>query len=248
MSTLFNHEATSHPPEHGGNNKFHLISLIPSEDNRLREIGASTGGGKFYQHSDATVYTDIKMCTDLEERLKGLNSDISTASCILNKTESTLVSEVLCGKYTRVDATLLEGILNLKTKTYIGTPKLLEKSLIRDGFQTKERERLSNMPIVHVAGPADGVVSGYAGEINRPIYLDHNHKIIGSCSNASDNRMIYAGINLQDKTLFERFLQTLRSMEVMEFLLILSDLLFIPNSYYRNQSNATHGRGKLDDL
>lgn len=247
VATLFNHEATSHPSEHGGSNRFHLISPIPSEDNRLREIGASTGGGKFYQHSDATVYTDIKTISDLEKRLYELNTDMPTVSSVLNKSESTVTSEVLCGKYTRVDATLLKGIINLKTKTFIGTPELLEKSLIRDGFQKKDLEKLSNMPIAHIAGPADGIISGYVGEINRPIYLGDNNNIIGSCLNASINRMIYVGRDLEDKALFERFLQTLRTMEVLEFLLTPSDLLFIPNSHYRNQSNFTHGRGKLDD-
>ncbi|MCV2884443.1 hypothetical protein OE749_07030 [Aestuariibacter sp. AA17] len=244
ISTLLNHDDVVHPSEHGGGNRFHLIS--PKEE-KLRKVGASTGGGRFFQHSDGTVYTELDSEDALKAKLDELNTDIDTVANRLSKSPEDVVSEVLSGKYTRVDATILKGILNLKTKTYISTPTLLQRSLVKDGFSNEELKRLSNMPIAHIAGPADGEISGFVGEINYPIYLDSDSNIIGTCTNASEGRMKYVGSDVQDAELFEKFLATLRKMEVIEFFLKPGDLLFIPNSCYQNQPNATHGRGELDD-
>ncbi|WP_423910813.1 hypothetical protein [Candidatus Spongiihabitans sp.] len=135
IAALFNHDAIIHPSEHGGKNRFHLISPISNEDKRLRKVGAST----------------------------------------------------------------------------------------------------------------DGVISGFVGEINYPIFLGKDGNIAGTCINASENRMVYVGKSKKDKRLFDRFLSTVRTMEILEFLLTSKDLLFIPNSYHENQNNVTHGRGELDN-
>ena len=82
----------------------------------MRNVGASTGGGNFYQHNDATVYTDMKDQSDIEARLKTFNTNLEIVSNRLNKSVERIVSEITCGKFTRVDALLLKGVLNLKLK------------------------------------------------------------------------------------------------------------------------------------
>ena len=115
FATLFNYDALIHPSEHAGKNRFHLISPL-NNDEVLRNVGASTGGGNFYQHNDATVYTDMKDQSDIEARLKTFNTNLEIVSNRLNKSVERIVSEITCGKFTRVDALLLKGVLNLKLK------------------------------------------------------------------------------------------------------------------------------------
>lgn len=103
------------------------------------------------------------------------------------------------------------------------------------------------MPIAHIAGPADGEISGYVGEINRIIDVDGNGNILSTCLNGADNRLIYVGDSEEDQMLFERFLALLRTVPTYQFLLTSSDLLFIPNTSYGKQTNVTHGRGRLAD-
>ena len=247
VSCLFKYKSVLHPSEHGGNNRFHLISPIPNKDNDLREVGASTGGGKFYQHSDATVYTKLKSKSEIISRLSYYGTNIENVETKLNKTRDEVFNQILCNKYVCVDATLLKGILNVEGKTLIGTPYLLQKSLIDDGFRQDDFYRLSKMPIAHLAGPADGVISGFVGEITQPIYLDDKLNILGTCINSSENRMVYVGNLNVDEKLFLRFLKSVRDMELIEFTLYGDNLLLIPNRYSDTQSNYTHGRTRLSE-
>lgn len=244
---LMNHNSTIHPSEHGGGNRFHLISPIPKDDNFLRKVGASTGGGKFFQHSDATVYNDFCSINDLIKRLNKFNTNIQTVARRLLKTEDTIVSEVLCRKYLRVDATILSGIVNLNTKTHIGMPNQLQEHMQNIGFTKEQLLCLSKMPIAHIAGPADGEISGYVGNITNPINMDSSGNILGTCINAAQGRMIYVGHNNTEENLFDNFLLAVKSMPVHEILLTSSKVLFIPNSCYSQQTNVTHGRGELDE-
>ncbi|MFC4075316.1 hypothetical protein [Salinithrix halophila] len=244
FATLLNHDALVHPSEHGGKNRFHLISPVNNHEN-LRNVGASTGGGNFYQHNDATVHTEVKNQSDVEERLKAFKTDLNTTSRRLNKPVETIISEITCGKFTRVDALLLKGILNLQTETHIGTPRLLQKHLEENSFNKDDILSLSQMPIAHIAGMADGKISGYVGEINRIINLDKDGTIIATCLNGAENRLIYVGKSDRDQLVFERFLELLRTMPTYKVLLTSKDLLFIPNSSYGKQTNASHGRGRL---
>ena len=75
FATLFNYDALIHPSEHAGKNRFHLISPL-NNDEVLRNVGASTGGGNFYQHNDATVYTGMKDQSDIEARLNTFNTNL----------------------------------------------------------------------------------------------------------------------------------------------------------------------------
>ena len=105
-------------------------------------------------------------------------------------------------KFIRVDATILKGILNVEGKTLIGTPYLLKKSLIKNQFSKNDVLRLSNMPISHLAGPADGFISGFVEYIIQPIFLDDEFNIIVTCINSSENRMVYVGESNTDENLF----------------------------------------------
>jgi hypothetical protein len=247
ISTLFEYKSVIHPSEHGGNNRFHLISPIPNKDNDLREIGASTGGGMFYQHSDATVYTELKSQSDINDRLFHYNTSIENLEKKLNKTKEEIYDQILCKKFIRVDATILKGILNVEGKTLIGTPYLLKKSLIKNQFSKNDVLRLSNMPIAHIAGPADGFISGFVGDIIQPIFLDDKFNIIGTCINSSENRMVYVGESNTDENLFFKFLKSVREMDLIEFTLYSDNLLLIPNRYSQSQSNFTHGRTRLSE-
>ncbi|WP_230202496.1 hypothetical protein [Paenibacillus ihumii] len=247
FAALFNHESVLHPSEHGGNNRFHFITPVSFEDEKLRDTGASTGGGEFYQHSDATVYTELENEEDIQIRLAKFNSSLSVVSERLKRPVAQIVSEMTSRKFTRVDALLLKGILNKSTKTHIGTPKLLQEHLESNGFSKEQMWALSKMPIAHIAGPADGEISGYVGEINQIISVDDNGDILSTCLNGAESRMIYVGSSEEDERLFDTFLGLLRTMPTYHFLLTSSDLLFIPNSSYGKQTNVTHGRGRLTD-
>ncbi|MDD9885391.1 MAG: hypothetical protein OXU62_12830 [Gammaproteobacteria bacterium] len=244
IACVLNHDATIHPSEHGGNNRFHLISPIPGADKKLRNIGASTGGGKFFQHSDATVFTDLSTIEDIRERLYHCNTTIESVCVATNKPVDQIVAEITCRKFARVDATLLKGVLNLNTKTNIATPRMLQKSLQDDGFSKRDLVRLSRMPIAHIAGPADGAISGYIGEIAPPIIFD-GKRLIGTCINSAETRMVYVGESSDDANLFSKFITNVRNMDTISFLLTGTDLLFIPNACYLDQTNYTHGRERL---
>ena len=132
IACLLNHDATIHPSEHGGNNRFHLISPVPSVDKKLRNVGASTGGGKFFQHSDATVFTEMANPDEINERLRHYNTAAKFVCDATNKSVDQVVAEITCRKFIRVDATLLKGGLNLNTMTNIAAPRMLQKSLQND--------------------------------------------------------------------------------------------------------------------
>lgn len=247
FASLMNHDAVIHPSEHGGKNRFHFITPVSFEDGKLRNTGASTGGGNFYQHSDATVYTDLKDRSDIESRFREFNTSLETVAERLNKPVEAVVAEMTSGKFTRVDALLLKGILNKNTRTHLGTPKLLQQHLEDNDFTKEEILTLSKMPIAHIAGPADGEISGYVGEINSIVGLDENGNIISTCLNGAENRLIYVGQDESESVLFDQFLSLLRTMPTQKVLLTSTDLLFIPNTSYGNQTNVTHGRERLND-
>ena len=103
---------------------------------------------------------------------------------------------------------------------------------------------LSEIPVAHIAGPADGEISGYVGEINKIVNLDDEGNIASTCLNAAENRMIYVGADDAEKVLFERFLGLLRSIQPFKFLLQSNDLLFIPNAAYGKQNKCYPWSGK----
>ena len=57
----------------------------------------------------------MKDQSDIEARLKTFNTNLEIVSNRLNKSVERIVSEITCGKFTRVDALLLK-VLNLKLK------------------------------------------------------------------------------------------------------------------------------------
>ena len=223
-----------------------MISPIPKDDDRLRNIGASTGGGQFYQHSDATVFNDFRTQGNFKQKLSKLGTTVEIVADRLSKTPSQVLEEALCDKYVRVDATILSGILNLSTTTHVGTSTQLQAHLTENGFSKDQICTLSRIPVAHIAGPADGQISGFVGEIAGPVVLDKHNNIIGTRVNGAEGRMVYVGDNELEEKLFEEFLFLLRTMPVHEILLDSTKLLFMPNAFYLNQSNVTHGRGKLD--
>lgn len=242
---LFNYDNLIHPSEHGGKNRFHMVSPKSGEGDDLRHTGASTGGGYFHQHSDATVYTEIVDEEQLKSRLESLNTSLEQVAAKLNLCTKDVVSQVLCGQYVRVDATMLAGIVNKSTTTHLSSPQMLEEHLFQCGFSPSEINRLSNMPIAHLAGPADGKISGYVGHIGSPIQLDNNGRLITTCINLASKRMRYVGRSAEDEQLFEKFCESARQAPVMEILIESGDILLFPNSYYDSQRNVTHGRGRL---
>ncbi len=242
---LFNYDNLIHPSEHGGNNRFHMVSPRSGESDDLRHTGASTGGGYFHQHSDATVYTEIINEEQLNSRLNSLNTSLEQVAAKLCISTKDVVSQVLCGQYVRVDATMLAGIVNKNTTTHLSSPPMLEEHLFRCGFSFREINRLSTMPIAHLAGPADGEISGYVGHIGSPIQLDSHGRLVTTCLNLASNRMIYVGNSNEDEQLFARFFECARQVPVIEILIESGDILLFPNSYYGSQRNVTHGRGQL---
>ena len=247
MSTLLNHDAVIHPAEHGGKNRFHLISPIPAADKSLRTVGASTGGGEFPQHSDATVYHEMRDRTDLDRALTRLGTDVDAVAEILERDPDTIYDQVLCGMFVRVDMTILAGVLNLETMTHVALPGPLEAHLRAHGLSSGDIHTLANMPTAHLAGPADGDISGYVGNICPPLYLGSRGELLGSCINSAPRRMIYVGRNPEHARLFERFIDLVRSVPVSAVLMQPGDYLFLPNAYFYENSNVTHGRGQLSD-
>ena len=111
----FNYDALIHPSEHAGKNRFHLISPL-NNDEVFAKCRCKHRWREFYQHNDATVYTGMKDQSDIEARLNTFNTNLKIVSNRLNKSVERIVSEITCGKFTRVDALLLKGVLNLKLK------------------------------------------------------------------------------------------------------------------------------------
>ncbi len=247
VATLLNHENTVHPSEHGGGNRFHLVSPISSDGGRLRDVGASTGGGKFYQHSDATVFNDFPDENAFLERLALLDTDIDRLESALGRPRGDIVAQVLCRKYVRVDATMLAGIYNKDTMTHIITPMALQHFLAGRGYDDTALRRLAGMPVAQIAGPADGDISGFIGTVTPPLQLDPSGAIFGTCINLAEGRMKYVGKSDEDEALFERFVYDARQAPVTEILIEQSDALFFPNAAYGTQQNVTHGRGALKD-
>lgn len=54
--------------------------------------------------------------------------------------------------------------VKFKTQTHIGTPKLLQKHLEENFFSKDDILAISKMPIAHIAGMADGEISGFVGK------------------------------------------------------------------------------------
>ncbi len=247
FSILLNHENAVHPSEHGGGNRFHLVSPISIADNKLRDVGASTGGGKFQQHSDATAYNEFSSEREILAQLRLFDATRESLEENLELPYETVISQLLCGKYIRVDATVLAGIYNKDTLTYIMLPEMLQQHLFDIGFGKEDLYRLSRMAIAHMAGPADGEISGYVGNIAPPLRLDNSGNIVSTCLNLADGRMRYVGSSEADKGLFARFVVEASQAPVEKILVEASDMLFLPNSAFGTQFNVTHGRGALRD-
>ena len=103
------------------------------------------------------------------------------------------------------------------------------------------------MPIAHIAGPADGEISGYVGEITQPVFLNRSGRLVGTCINTADGRMIYVGKSKEDERLFGKFVRCIQSMEPEKIFLDSDNLIYIPNRYDGIQPNYTRGRERLDD-
>ncbi|MBA5762958.1 hypothetical protein H2O73_11420 [Vibrio sp. 404] len=243
LALLFRHTNIIHPSEHGGKNRFHMVS--PICDQGSRTLSASTGGGEFLQHSDATVYTAIKTTRELEQYLKRLGTSSSISARVLGLSEKDFRAQVLCGKYSRVDATMLTGIVNKNTKTLITSPEILQKYLIEQGFGQSEFKKLSEMPVAHIAGPADGEISGFVGNIVPPLLLSDQGEILGTCINLASHRMVYVGNNEEDKALFAEFCEHAIACPSLEVVVEASDILLFPNLASKDQRNVTHGREKI---
>lgn len=247
MSLLLNHDAVIHPAEHGGKNRFHLISPTGSADAALRNLGASTGGGRFPQHNDATVYHEIKSPEELDKTLAMLGTDVGTVAEILKRPISAVYEQILCEKFVRVDMTVLGGVLNLSTKTHVGLPRDLVNHLRQNGMTEAEIAALTRMPVAHIAGPADGEISGFVGNICPPLIAGSDGEITGTCINLAPDRLIYVGRSETDRDIFSHFLEVARAAPVSEVLLLSGDYLFLPNAFFANNSNVTHGRSELTD-
>ncbi len=244
---LLNHRNIMHPTEHGGGNRFHLVSPISVEDNALRNAGASTGGGKFDYHSDSTVYNEFRSTADVTAQLVRLGATTSTVEQALERPFKQVLGEILCGKYTRVDATMLAGIYNTGTLTYLVLPQELQRHLSSAGHSQDDLRRLASCAVAHFAGPADGDISGFVGTIAPPIELDDNGDIFSTCLNLAPGRMKYVGSSHQDGQLFERFVNDARTAPVEGVLVRPGDILLFPNRSFGTQLNVLHGRGKLQD-
>lgn len=243
VALLFRHTNIIHPSEHGGTNRFHMVSPICDQESRT--LSASTGGGEFLQHSDATVYTSIKTSQELEQYLTRLGTSSSISARVLGLSEKDFQTQVLCGQYSRVDATMLTGIVNKNTKTLITSPAMLQNYLIEQGFGQPEFKRLSEMPVAHIAGPADGEISGFVGNIVPPLLLNEQGNILGTCINLAPNRMIYVGNSPEDSALFTEFCDYAIACPSLEIVVEASDILLLPNLATKDQSNVTHGREKI---
>ncbi len=235
-----------HPTEHGGGNRFHLISPVPKLDTIQRQEAASTGGGELQQHSDATAYNEFKSLEEINAALSKLNTNIFLVSQAVGKPEHLVVEELLCGKYVKSDFTILVGILNDKTPTSIGTVSDLESHLYKNSFEWAEIERLSKMPVAHIPGVTYGEIQGYVANIVPPIFVADG-KITGTCLNSARGRMVYVGSSEQDKLLFEKFVNLVVTMPTTEVTLKATELLFMPNYYKQVFPNITHGRKSLLD-
>ncbi len=247
MSILLNHGVAIHPSEHGGKNRFHLISPIPAADKELRDVGASTGGGKFPQHSDAIVYHEMTNVDAVDATLAALGADVATVAKILNRSAAKVYDEVLCKKFLCVDMTVLGGVLNLNTRTHVGLPETLDAHPRANAITIEEIAVLAGMPVARLTGPAGDEISGFVGNIRPPLYLGADQGIVGSCINSAPGRMIYVGKSEAGQKIFNRFIELVRTVPVCEVLLLPGDYLFLPNAFFAGNSNVTHGRGKLTD-
>lgn len=247
FALLLNHENVIHPSEHGGGNRFHLVSPISIVDQRLRDVGASTGGGKFQQHSDATAFNEFINHEHFASEIARLGADVKSLEQELDIAYEDLLGQLFCGKYIRVDATVLAGIYNKDTMTHVMTPYALQEHLASRGYEAQDLSSLANMAVAHMAGPADGEISGYVGTVAPPLRLNDDENIFSTCLNLADNRMRYVGTSGREKDLFARFVADARQAPVEHVLVEASDILFLPNSGYKMQGNVTHGRGALQD-
>jgi len=288
IGIAFNLENATHPAEHGGGNRFHMISPISEADASLRLTGASTGGGRFHLHNDASVYTAPLDKSTVIDNFKKFGTSLETVSHRLGKPAPDIISEISCGRFMRVDFTMLSGVVNQDTETYISTPEMLHNHLIKSGYDHAPKRKprpsgrgqarqasfgaegspnwwrrsadrkvgvlhksdihsLSKMPVAHFAGPADGDISGYIGNISPPIFLDNQGNIDAICINLADSRMKYVGSSQTENNLFERFVLDARSAPHHKIVISSGDTLPFPNSPFGSQKNVMHGRGELKD-
>ena len=247
FSILLNYQNVVHPSEHGGGNRFHLVSPLSVVDKKLRDVGASTGGGKFQQHSDATAYNEFVDEEEIATQLRLLGATQESVERGLGISYKVAVKQLLCRKYVRVDATVLAGIYNKNTLTHVMTASMLQRHLLSRGYENEDLSRLSRMAVAHMAGPADGEISGYVGTITSPLSLSRDGKIASTCLNLADGRMKYVGRSESENSLFDRFVSEARQAPVEEVLVEASDMLLLPNSAFGTQPNVTHGRGALQD-
>ncbi len=98
----------------------------------LRNVGASTGGGNFYQHNDATVYTDMKDQLHIEERLKSFNTNLDIVSNRLNKSVELIVSEITCSNVYEVDALFIKEVLRFKNQYSYWNTKITSKAHLEE--------------------------------------------------------------------------------------------------------------------
>jgi len=247
IGVAFNLENATHPAEHGGGNRFHMISPISEADASLRQTGASTGGGRFHLHNDASVYTAPLDKSAVIDNLKKFGTSLETVSHRLGKSALDIISEISCERFMRVDFTMLSGVVNQDTETYISTPEMLHNHLIKSGYSKSDINSLSKMPVAHFAGPADGDISGYIGNISPPIFLDNQGNIDAVCINLADSRMQYVGPSQTENNLFERFVMDARNAPHHKIVISSGDILLFPNSPFGSQKNVMHGRGELKD-
>lgn len=246
IADLFGYQNRAHPSEHGGNKRFNIISPAPQGDaHELREAAASLGGGEFPMHNDATVYSGINSAQELDSRLAQFGLTLSAVSMITGRSEATVRKQILCDRYLRVDAITLACVINGRTKTYVTTLDQVCDALIRRGISRSELHILSKMPVAHLAGPADGAISGFIGNIAAPVILDSQGRIIGTVVNSASDRMLCLSIDAHDKLLFSRFLEAIRSTDHHDVSMTPGDLLFIPNACHAKLPSALHGRERI---
>lgn len=247
MALLFNCESVIHPCEHGGGNRFHMVSPLSADDARMKRVGASTAGGRFHLHNDVAVFTDVSNRLALDDRLRRLGTNIETVGNRLGMNGRTVAEQILCGSryYPRVDVTMLAGVVNETTPTCIGTPAVLHDHLMRAGYAQAELDVLSAMPVAHMAGPADGKAEGFVGRIAPPLHLDVRGRIVSVWLNLDESRMRYVGPDDGEARLFERFVADARHMPCEEVLIESGDILLFPNLPFDGQTNVLHGRAAL---
>lgn len=247
IAELLNYTNRAHPSEHGGNNRFNIVSPIPRGDTRLRESAASIGGGGFPLHNDSTVYSGIRSRNELNSRLDEFNLDLEMVAKKVQRRKLDVVDQITCDRYLRVDALSLACVINGRTRTHVATLGQIYKSAVSKGLLRQDFETLSRIPVAHIAGPADGDISGFIGNISPPVVLNGNGNLVGTLLNSAAERMVCLSSSASDNVLFARFIDAVVSTERHEIAMRPGDLLFIPNAPRLTSGNALHGRERIAD-